>query len=323
MSIDIFECSENPLFSIITPTFKRPEFLARNIRSVINQTYNTFEHIIIDDANDSTTEKLIDSFGDERIKLVKHEKSKGAAASYNSGLRKSCGKFVLFLDDDDEYMPFFLEKMHKCFISEDMELGFVWSGISKIEDTDDGEIALYSRVWPGDFSKKENGIIAATSIGNGFGLCVRRECFGKIGFYDESLKIGEDTDLLFRLTMNFKFKTIPDVLVKIHQHKFNQLTGEENYLDKIRGMEIILERYRDFLKQYPKVFAVHYSAYARLCYRYKLNKNGRAAIAEIVLNQPANIKTYFNFISYELTGKSISDTFFGKTINLLFKRRIN
>lgn len=303
-----------PVFSIITPTYNRPLLLRRNILSVRNQTFEDYEHIIVDDGNQQETEKIIDSFADERISLLKHNVQRGAAASYNTGIKASKGRFILFLDDDDEYFPCFLKKMNQRFKDSGMATGFIWTGISRIKDADSGENLLLSLVWPSRFPTKEEGLIAATSIGNGFGVCVRRECFDEIGFYDESLTVSEDTDLLFRLSQKYEFETIPEVLVKIHQHQSLQLTRTDNYSERIKGKEIVLDRYKNFLEQYSLLYSIHYKAYADLCYRSGLRKKGRKALSSVLRKTPGRYLNMADFISYELTGKDIFNTYCGKRL---------
>ena len=137
-----------PVFSIITPTCRRPLLLKRTINSVIRQTFQDFEHIIVDDANDQETVSLINEYGDKRIVSLQHTSPLGAAGGYNSGIKISKGRFILFLDDDDEYFPTFLEQMYYHFSQANKNVGFIWTGISRIKDTDTGESLLYSIVWP-------------------------------------------------------------------------------------------------------------------------------------------------------------------------------
>jgi glycosyltransferase involved in cell wall biosynthesis len=303
-----------PVFSIITPTFKRQELLKRNIKSVINQTFENYEHIIIDDANEEETAGMINSLNDSRIVLLHHENPRGAAASYNTGIRASKGEFILFLDDDDEYMPCFLKKMNERFLHSKPETGFIWTGISRIRDIESEEKILFSLTWPSHFETKEEGLVAATSIGNGFGVCIRRECLDSTGLYDESLTVSEDTDLLFRMAQRFDFETIPEVLVKIHQHGNSQLTHDNNYEARIKGKEIILNRYADFLKQNPLVYYTHYKAYADLCYKFRMRRRGRKAMFSIIWDTPLRILNFSDFFCYELSGKDTFNNSLGKKL---------
>lgn len=301
--------SENnlPVFSIITPTCRRPLLLIRTIKSVINQTFTDYEHIIIDDADDAETESIVYGFGDKRIIFKQHHNPRGAAGAYNTGIKISRGRFILFLDDDDEYLPTLLEKMFDRFTKAEQNVGFIWTGISRILDTENGENVLYSKVWPSQYPGKELGLCEATSIGNGFGVCVRRKCIDVIGLYDESLKIGEDTDFLFRLAGNFDFETIPEVLVKIHQHDLSQLTDEKNFNIRLKQREEILERYLDLLHTFPKLFVVHYKAVAVLCYSLKLKQKGRKIMFSIIKKSPFNFMGYIDLFFFELTGKDTAN----------------
>jgi glycosyltransferase involved in cell wall biosynthesis len=292
-----------PVFSIITPTCRRPLLLKRTINSVIRQTFQDFEHIIVDDANDQETVNLINEYRDERIVSLKHTSPRGAAGGYNSGIKISKGRFILFLDDDDEYLPSFLEKIYNHFSQADKKVGFIWTGISRIKDTDTGESLLYSIVWPTRFTSKEQGLIAATSIGNGYGVCIRRECIDIIGLYDESIITGQDTDFLFRLARRFDFETIPEVLVKIHQHSYSQLTGKNNNLLRLELLEKILNKNQDLLSLFPKLYNIHYNAVARLYYNLKLKQKGRKSMFSIIKNNPFHILNYTDLFFYEWCGK--------------------
>jgi glycosyltransferase involved in cell wall biosynthesis len=309
---------QSPIFSIITPTYKRPALICRNIRSVINQTYSDYEHIIVGDNcdDDDDTAKQISCFNDERIIFLKNERAKGPAGAYNTGILKSRGRFLLFLDDDDEYYPEFLDRMLYSFSKVKSDVGFIWSGIMLIKQ-DINRQKFSKIIWPEKIISTEKGIACATSIGNGFGLCIRREAQDKIGFYNENLKLGSDTDYLIRLVMNYTFSIIPEVLVKIYCNNENQLTAETNDHERIRVKEIILKKYDAFLREHPKVYNIQYSGYADLCYKQDLYQKGRKAMLSALTAQPLRIKNYFDFFSYELTGKNFGSTSLGKSIKLL------
>lgn len=308
-----------PTFSIITPTYRRAELLRRNIRSLQGQTFSDYEHIIVDDACDSATSDLIRDINDPRIIYLSHPVQSGAAASYNTGIKNSKGDFILFLDDDDEYMPGLLEKVHERFSGGQNNLDFLWTGVSRIRDFGAGEIKLCDLKWPIRFANKEEALMAATSIGNGFGLCIRRKCVESVGLFDEGLKIGCDTDYLFRIAENHYFETIPEILVKIHQHEFFQLTDQNNNPERISAKETILLRYDYLLKKYPRLYFVHYYGLAATCYKADEKRKGKKAFILIMKLNPFRLLTYADFISYELTGKNFGSTAIGRKAKQLVK----
>lgn len=288
--------------------------MIRNIKSVISQTYINYEHIIVDDGNDPETEKLVNEFNDCRIVLLKHDYRRGAAASYNTGIKASKGEFITFLDDDDEYLPTYLEKMNKRFSTSGKNCGFIWSGIERVLDSEHGEKKLAKIVWPSVFRKDIKGMIAATSIGNGFGVCVRKQCIDVIGLYDETLSVAEDTDFLIRLCKEYEFQSIPEVLVRIHSHESDQLTRNENFKERIKGKETILRRHKLFFEKTPRLFIEHYRGYAGLCYKSGFKRKGRNALKEIILKSPLSLVAYLDFIMLEMSGKYFSETAFVKRI---------
>lgn len=302
---------ENPVFSIITPTFRRPEMLVRNIKSVLSQTFLNYEHIIVDDGNDPATEKIIESFNDERLILVKHDQPCGAAAAYNTGIRKSRGEFISFLDDDDEYLPAFLEKMNENFGLASKETGFFWTGIERIKDSESGEELLCDFIWPREFKTREEALTAASSIGNGFGLCIRKECIAGIGLYDEDLEVCCDTDFLIRLAEKYECKTIPEILVRVHRHH-NQLTDSAKNTQRIITREILFNRYSDIFEKNPEMYIIHLMSFILLCYSSALQAKGRSAVVRLIKKKPFRVRTYADLISLELTNKGISETLLGK-----------
>jgi len=298
---------ENTLFTIITPTSSRADLLKRAISSTILQTYTNFEHLIIDDTNDPATKALIDEFNDERVILYTHSSPKGASGGYNTGIENSKGDFILFLDDDDEYLPQMLERCYNFFKDAQSDIGFIWCGIVRVADKESREEIIYSKVWPSQFSNAEERITEASSIGNGFGLCVRRECIMETGLYDPSLSMGQDTEYLLRLASKYNCATIPEVLVIIHHHNYSQLTNSKNNLERLSLREKMLAKHLPLLKRYPALFTRHYMVAAKLSYELKLRRRGRKHILSIIRNTPFNPQIFLDFICYELTGKEFRE----------------
>lgn len=114
---------ENDLVSIIMPSFNTAKFIKDSIISVINQTHEKWELLIIDDCSNDKTQEIIKTFNDPRITLIINEKNLGAALSRNLGLKKAAGKWIAFLDSDDVWDFNKLEKQiqfmkrNNCFFS--------------------------------------------------------------------------------------------------------------------------------------------------------------------------------------------------------------
>ena len=97
--------SRVPIVSIIVPTHNRPELLSRAVSSLLNQSYKEIEIIVIDDGSSCDVSRVLSRFDDERIKFHRNSTPLGACYARNIGISLSQGKFITFLDDDDEFLP--------------------------------------------------------------------------------------------------------------------------------------------------------------------------------------------------------------------------
>lgn len=96
--------------SIITPIYNCEKYIKTSVESVLNQTYKDWELILIDDASTDGSLKIITTFIDTRIKVLKLRNNSGPAVARNEGIKEASGRFIAFLDSDDLWLPNFLEK---------------------------------------------------------------------------------------------------------------------------------------------------------------------------------------------------------------------
>lgn len=122
----------NDLVSIIMPSYNTERFIADSIQSVLNQTYQNWELIIVDDCSTDNTDTVVASFTDSRIKYLKNEKNSGAAVSRNRALREARGKWIAFLDSDDLWASEKLEKQIKFM--EENDYHFSYTNYEKIDE---------------------------------------------------------------------------------------------------------------------------------------------------------------------------------------------
>ena len=100
----------NELVSIVMPSYNTAKYISDSIKSVLAQTYQNWELLIVDDCSTDNTLEIVKSFSDTRIILLQNEKNSGAAVSRNYALRGAKGKWIAFLDSDDIWLPEKLEK---------------------------------------------------------------------------------------------------------------------------------------------------------------------------------------------------------------------
>lgn len=100
-----------PLISVIIPTYNRAKTVARSINSVLNQTYDKFEIIIVEDGSTDETKEILEKYADDRIRIIYHDVNKGVTAAKNTGLDNITGEWFTILDSDDEILPEALESL--------------------------------------------------------------------------------------------------------------------------------------------------------------------------------------------------------------------
>jgi glycosyltransferase involved in cell wall biosynthesis len=294
-----------PEVSVIIPTYNRAHLIGRAILSVLRQSYQDFEIIVLDDCSTDNTEELIDEMKkkDKRIRYIRHEKNKGPAVARNSGIKNAKGEYIAFQDSDDEWLPEKLEKQIKIFRKEKHNIGVVYTGMLRIRNNKIKNI-------PPKFIKKNEGYIHKELLkGNFIGnpsVVIRKECFKKIGYFNVILPCLEDWDLFIRISKFYNFKYIPENLVISHYTENG--VNEKPFYINIRAIETIIENNLDDFKNNKMALS---NQYFNIGLTYCLNgttEKGRKYLIKAIKLYPYNLK-YFLTILTTLFGNDFFLTF--------------
>lgn len=207
-----------PIVSVIIPTYKRNDKLERAINSVLNQSINNFEIIVVDDNNENSkyrksNEKLMSRYRDNnKIIYIKHKKNLNGAAARNTGISYSKSKYIAFLDDDDEFLEKKLEYQIKLLECLDNIWGGVYCGYSDyIKNT------LLYRNLDSKYGNLKNEILLLESpIGGCSTLLMRTNILKELNGFDISFSRHQDWELLIRFFRKYKIAFINHNLVKRH-----------------------------------------------------------------------------------------------------------
>ena len=224
-----------PKVSVIIPTYNRDNYLYSAIKSVLNQTFEDFEIIIVDDASTDNTRQVVDKFDDKRIRYIRHKENKGGSAARNTGIKRSKGKFIAFLDDDDMWMPSKLEKQLDL-INKNLEIGAVYTRTCIINKSD-------KIIWFKSPSLRGNiflDILKKNYVGSCSKVLVRKECFNRIGLFDENLPAGQDWDMWIRLAKHHQFDYVnePLVLYRVHEKRIST-----NPFPKMQATKLMFKKF--------------------------------------------------------------------------------
>ncbi len=207
--------------SVIIPTYNRAAVIARAITSVLAQDYTPLEIIVVDDASTDDTQRVVERFGDARIRYIVRSENRGAAAARNTGIRAARGAFIAFLDSDDEYLPGRLSAQVRAFETLDAATGLVF--VNYCEIGRDRTVRF-----PADIKSGYVGVgrdfPASICCNPPSAWMVRRSCFETAGLFDEGLWTMEDLDMFARLVRKAPSYYLADVL--LHKHVYSCQEGK-------------------------------------------------------------------------------------------------
>ncbi len=266
---------QNPLVSVIIPTFNRGWVIREAIDSVLNQTFGSFELIVVDDGSTDNTLDILAAYQD-LITLIR-QRNRGVSAARNRGVDSASGRFVAFLDSDDLWLPQKLNRQIEFFDSNPDAL------ICQTEETwfRDGV-----RVNPGKRHRKVSGMIFGPSLHlclvSPSAVMIKRSLFDEVGFFDESLPACEDYDMWLRVGYKHPIFLIDTPLIIKRGGHADQLS-KNPALDKyrIKALKKILDQNVLSEKQHRaaiKVLQKKCAVYAAGC-----QKRGRTEEAEYYL----------------------------------------
>lgn len=219
----------DPLVSVVIPTYRRPENLKRCIWSVLNQTYANVEVYVVDDNDPDTearleTERIMKTFADNaKVNYIQHEHNKNGSAARNTGWRRSKGKYITFLDDDDEIMDRKIEKQVKCLEALDDTWGMCYTGYQVVKETGEKQVSFEKR----SGNCYVDALMRTLFMGSGSNLFLRKNVVDEIGGYDESFLRNQDIEFLVRAAERYKLAYIDECLLLIHQEGKREISFEK------------------------------------------------------------------------------------------------
>ena len=201
-----------PLVSVIIPVFNRSYCISKSIQSILDQTYQNFEIIVVDDGSTDDIRSVLDLF--ENIKYIKLPKNKGQANARKMGYNQSKGEFICTLDSDDIWEPIFIEQSLNYMIKYDLDLFF--SNWAKGQNSIAGSLQRFSNL--SIFQKEtEKDVFVFTNsemrkhilshcIFPSSAMMVRRLSLSVL--WDKNIRICDDWELTINLILNNTIKKI-------------------------------------------------------------------------------------------------------------------
>lgn len=204
--------------SVIIPVYNREKVIDRAVRSVLNQTYDNYEILVVDDGSSDHTQTVVEQIADDRIRYIRLEQNHGAGYARNIGIQESKYDYIAFLDSDDEWKRFKLELQMQRMRELPEEVGLVYCRMSGERGGGRGRFCMppYSC----DRSLLEGDMFRFLLVQNVIGtptMLVRRKCLEQTGGFKESLRCIEDYELVLRIARDWQIGFVDEELAEIHK----------------------------------------------------------------------------------------------------------
>lgn len=203
--------------SVLIPTYNRAGYLGECIESMLSQTVRPCEIIVIDDGSTDATGDVVRGFNDPGIRYSRQDNA-GKCVALNRILPQAKGDYIWLFDDDDVALPDSIEK-RLGVMEENRDYGFVGSGHLYGHDGPGGGLVVDRARYAPSYSR-ESGFyrILVDCCFSLSSVLARRECYDKVGGFDESLSSSEDYDMLIRLAREFEYGVVPDPTFVVRTH---------------------------------------------------------------------------------------------------------
>jgi len=187
------------------------------VESSLNQDYENLEIIVVDDGSTDATPKILATFG-QKIRYVRQNNA-GAAVALNRGIQLARGEYIAWLSSDDVYMPGKIKAQISRF-HEDNSLSLVHTDWIMINSEGEELERFHIQCPPQELTALT---LLTSNFINGSSVLIRRECFEKVGYFNENLKASVDGEMWLKLLhYGYKFGHVSELLLKYRWHPGNQ-----------------------------------------------------------------------------------------------------
>jgi glycosyltransferase involved in cell wall biosynthesis len=309
---------ELELVSVVVPAYNAATFIAEALESVLSQTYTNIEIIVVDDGSTDDTNKIVSSF--EKVRYIKQE-NLGAAAARNRGISEAQGQFIAFIDADDLWFSKKIELQVDLLNYSDFkwcycDSYFSWFHTEKMI----GTLSSSQGVYQGDIlipylSGRFSIPLPATLI--------QRDVFDDIGYFDESLRTEEHTDLWTRIAIKYPIGYVDQPLVQIRKRLDSlkrttdpKITGN-NRRHMLEKMIAIAPDQLLMLKS--ELLTLSYVKEGKHLLRYGRIPEARHCFERAIRTSPTSVKLYVFWLACWI--EPIPKTFYRLRWRLLHNRR--
>ncbi len=275
-----------PAFSVVIPTFNRASALTTVLESVMAQTFDDFEVVVVDDGSSDDTREVVTGWSDRRVRYLSQQNAGGCAAR-NAGASHARGRFLTFLDDDDSVLPGWLEVFAELL--RDPECAVACCGALHVDlESATTTVSLPKDMGPA-FDSYRGLLISGT-------FAVRREAFELAGCYTSGLPAGPHQELALRLLplcsdRGWSVASVDQPLVRVRRRQA-ELRWRNHPQALYTAARYVLDHHRQRLARSPVDLSKKCSIAAVSAARLGRYPEARRLLFDAVLADPRNPKNY-------------------------------
>jgi glycosyltransferase involved in cell wall biosynthesis len=293
-----YKLIENPTVSVVVAAYNHEKYVRTLLESILAQTFQDFEVVIIDDGSSDSTGDIIEEYArkyQDKIRFVRQE-NKGLVDTVNLAFRMSRGKYIAPVGSDDVWLPEKLAKQVQKF-DEDPSLSLVYTDLNIIDEK--GNVtSRYSRSVKPYWGQITNQFFVSNFI-SGIVVMYKRELFEKYGYWDPRYKIASDYEFSLRVSPYIKVGYIDEVLALYRVHKNSSSLGNE--ATGIEGLEVR----KRFVASHPNLVGknavrlAYAKSYFRIGEAYSIKNDRKSAIkyyANACCYNPLSLQGYAGLV---------------------------
>jgi glycosyltransferase involved in cell wall biosynthesis len=260
--------SHRPLVSVIIPAFNAERFIGQTLDSVLQQTYDHFEIVVVDDGSTDRTAELVREYAgrDTRIQFYQQQ-NQGPSAARNAAIAKSTGEFVAPLDADDIWYSEKLGKQVDCMTQSGMRTGVVYAWTVHLDETGSPTGSYSARTEEGSVYLK---LLCNNFLATGSVPLIRRTCLNECGGYRTEFVGLEDKELFLRIAEKYEFRVVPEFLVG-YRHVRGSTSHGHSRIEKCH-MRLVDE----IRQRHPEIPSSVYRWARAVSYRFVASKSWRS-----------------------------------------------
>ena len=248
--------SQPIIISCIVTSYKREKrVVKRALDSILSQTFENYEILLIDDNRGEGSETFSEALKElcslsEKIRLFKTEGGHGAQCARNTGIRHASGKYLAFLDDDDEWLPSKLAKQ-AAVLDADPSIGMCYCNSMVVNEGFDPPKVITKKAGTFMTDAAYRDMLRRDNVGSTSKAMIRENVFETVGGFDESFPARQDYEMWIRISRSFKIRGIDEMLVRYHISGGNEQISK-NWDNCIEGHTKLYMKYKADIDRDPR-----------------------------------------------------------------------